>query len=126
MDIKYKKIQFYLVEDLKIALEEYIVEKDLDRLNVTINNLSRSIVLDWLENPILDIEKIFYKYTWDKKERRKLITIFLKDEEKIIDIKRRYVKDYIRKIQSPNMLVANIIHQWAIKNIEGYGENENE
>lgn len=125
MDIKYKKIQFYLVEDLKIALEEYIVEKDLDRLNVTINNLSRSIVLDWLENPILDIEKIFYKYTWGKKERRKLITIFLKDEEKIIDIKRKYVKDYIRKIQSPNMLVANIIHQWAIKNIEGYGEDEN-
>ena len=113
-----EKLQFYIEEELRISLEEYIILNDLDKKKIDISKLCSLIVHEWMEEPILNSEDIFYKYI-EKNTKRKRTTISLTEDE-TIQIKRIFVKDYIRKIFSVNMLVVNIIEQWAIKNIRGY------
>lgn len=116
-----EKIVAYIDHDLREALEVYIIDNDLDRYKMTLSKLSNEIIKSWSENPEINDDDIFFSYRKGYAGRVKRLTIFL-DEEEFIKLNRFYVRNYLRKISSANMMIANVLEQWAIKNIKGYKE----
>ena len=116
-----EKIAVYIDQDLRESLELYIIDNDLDRERITLPKLANKIVKEWYQDPVLEDEFIFFSYRKGYSGRVRRLTIFLEEEE-YIKINRLYVRKYIRKIRSDNMMLANAIEQWAIKNIHGYKE----
>lgn len=117
-----RTIPVFIDEYLRKALEEYIIENDLDYKNMTIQKLSNQIIEEWLkEKNELDNRHIFYKNKASGKERLKRMTIYTSEEDRR-ELNRIFVRNYDGKISSMNMLVVNILEQWAIKNIKNYLE----
>lgn len=117
------KIIFLCDYDLVYALENYIIDNDLDRTeDMNLSKFINKIVKEWCEvsNYKLEDDYLFYGY---KTKGRKLrhVSVFFTPDDKLM-LNRTFVKNYIRSIKSINMFVANIIEQWTIKNIEGYKE----
>lgn len=104
------KEQVRISEDMRIALERYIVKEGLHRYNVKFTRLASIIVKEWLENPVLDREKIIYG-TVSNEPRKKQVTITLAQDEytKFYEI---FVSDYVRDCRTPSILIYNIIKQF--------------
>ncbi|MCR1952684.1 hypothetical protein NSA50_16790 [Clostridium sp. DSM 100503] len=115
------KIVFYIDHELREALELYIIDNDLDRKKVTLSKLANQIVQEWIKDPILNEKDIFFSYRKGYAGRVRRLTIFLA-EDYLINLRRFYVRNYLRKISSENMMLANVLEQWGIKNIPGYDE----
>lgn len=115
------KIVVYIDDDLREVLELHIINNDLDREKITLAKFANQIVKEWHKNPKLDEEYIFFAYRKGYSGRVRRLTIFLEEEE-YINLNRLYVRKYIRKIKSENMMIANALEQWAIKNIPAYKE----
>lgn len=114
-------IAFYIDHDLREALELYIIDNDLDRKKITLAKFANEIVNEWCIDPVLNDDYIFFAYRRGFAQRIRRLTVFLTNEE-YIRVHRIYVRKYLRNIQSLNMMFANILEQWAIKNIAGYEE----
>lgn len=115
------RIVFYIDHDLRESLEMYIINNDLDVKGMNLSKLTNKIMKDWFKDPTIDEDYIFFSYTKGYAGRTRRLTVFLSEEE-YIDINRFYVRNYLRKISSANMMLANVLEQWAIKNISGYEE----
>ena len=115
------KIAFYIDHDLREALELYIIDNDLDREKITLAKFADKIVNEWCMDPVLNDEYIFFAYRRGYAQRIRRLTVYLTNEE-YVRAHRIYVRKYLRNIQSLNMMMANILEQWAIKNIDGYEE----
>ena len=116
-----ERIVFYIDHELRETLELYIIDNDLDRKKITLSKLANQIVQEWFKDPVINEEDIFFSYRKGYAGRVRRLTIFLTEDE-FINLKRFYVRNYLRKISSENMMLANVLEQWAIKNIPGYEE----
>ena len=113
-------LTIYIDKYLKNALSKYIIDNNLDYKKITIQKLSRQILKKWLEEKrTLDDRYIFYKNKSSGKENLTRMVLYIRDEE-IIELNRIFVLNYTSKVSSMNMLVVNILEQWAIKNIKNY------
>lgn len=114
-----EKIVFYIDHELRESLELYIIDNDLDRQKITLSKLANKIIQEWYENPIINEKDIFFSYRKGYAGRVRRLTVFLTEDE-FINLNRFYVRNYLTKIASVNMLLANVLEQWTIKNIPGY------
>ena len=119
MQFNQDKMVFYIDNELREILELYIIENNLDVEKITLTKFANKIIKEWYKDPKLDEEYIFFSYRKGYTGRIKRLTVFLEESE-YINIRRFYIKNYIRKLQSENMMLANVLEQWAIKNIPGY------
>lgn len=113
-------IQFRMDSEIRILMEKYIIDNELDIEGVLLHNLIKNILLDWLENPVLDKKLIFWQskvWSRDRGSIRGNLTI---SDDDWIRLNRIYVKKYIKEVSTLNTLVYNIVDQWAYKNIEEY------
>lgn len=114
------QIQFRMDSELRILMEKYIIDNELERAGILLHNLIKKIVLEWLDNPILDENLIFWQskvWSRDRGSIRGNLTI---SDDDWIRLNRIYVIHYIRKISTINTLVYNIIDQWSYNNIPEY------
>lgn len=120
-DGRVERIDFYLDHDLREALELYIIEKDLDRTEkMTLSKFINDIVKEWCDTSGYKLDEKYKFFAYRTKGRKlRRIAVFFTEEDKL-QLHRIYVKNHLRSIKSVNMFVANIVEQWAIKNIEGY------
>ena len=96
-------------EYMRIALEKYIVQSGLHRYSVRFAKVTSGIIKNWIDNPVLDRDKIVYGAA--KQPRMKQVTIYLTEDEyrKFYEI---FVSDYIRDCRTPSILIYNIIKQF--------------
>lgn len=113
-------IQFRMDPEIRILMEEYIIDNDLDKEGILLYSLIKKIVLEWLDNPVLDENLIFWQSKVWSRDRGSLRGNLTISDEDWIRLNREYVKNYIRKISTINTLVYNIIDQWAYRNIPEY------
>lgn len=106
--------------EIRILMEEYIIDNDLDKEGILLYSLIKKIVLEWLDNPVLDENLIFWQSKVWSRDRGSLRGNLTISDEDWIRLNREYVKNYIRKISTINTLVYNIIDQWAYRNIPEY------
>lgn len=116
-----EKIVFYIDHELRETLELYIIDNDLDRKKITLSKLANQIVQEWFKDSVINEKDIFFSYRKGYAGRVRRLTIFLTEDE-FINLNRFYVRKYLTKIASVNMMLANVLEQWAIKNISGYEE----
>lgn len=118
-----ERIDFYIDPDLREALELYIIDNDLDRQKkMTLSKFINDIVRKWCETSGYKLDENYKFFAYRTKGRKlRRIAVFFTPEDKL-QLHRVYVKNHLRSIKSVNMFVANVVEQWAIKNIEGYKE----
>ena len=103
------KIPVRVNESMRVDLEKYIFNSGLYKYRVKFNGLASKIIIDWLENPILDSNKMTYGKAEDPRTDK--FTIYLTDEE-YIKFYEIFVSDYVRDCRTPSILIYNIIKQF--------------
>lgn len=118
-----ERIDFYLDQDLREALEIYIIDQDLDRKKqMTLSEFINGIIKNWCESSKYELNEKYKFFAYRTKGRRlRRVAVFFTPEDKL-QFHRIYVKNYLRSIKTINMFIANIVEQWAINNIEDYEE----
>ncbi len=103
------KIPVRVNESMRVDLEKYIFNSGLYKYRVKFNGLASKIIIDWLENPILDSNKMTYGKAEDPRTDK--FTIFL-SEEQYTKFREIYSKKYSEECRSPSILIYNIIKQF--------------
>lgn len=112
-----EKIAIRITEEMRIKLEEYIVIKGLHRKKIRCSKLANDIIIKWLEQPVLNKDKLIYGTSNEARTSR--VTINLTKEESIRAYE-IYVAKYIRECRSLNILLYNVLLQFIDKNFEDF------
>ncbi|CAM2078032.1 MAG: hypothetical protein NSGCLCUN01_02220 [uncultured Clostridium sp.] len=111
------KVSIRITEEVRVRLERYIVMKGLHRNKIKYSQLANEIIREWLENPILDKEKLLYGSSNEARTNR--LTINLTEEENIKAYE-IYVDKYIRECRTMNILLYNVLLQFIDKNFNDF------
>lgn len=76
-----EKIAIRITEEIRVKLEEYIVKNGLHRKKIKYNQLANDIIRKWLDEPVLNKDKLIYGTSNEARSSR--VTINLTTEENI-------------------------------------------
>lgn len=115
-----KVIDIYISNNLKSALNKYILKSGLDLDGITINKLIASVIKEWVYRASIDRNKIIKATRKDKNgEEWSRIGISL-DSEIFYRFNSLYLIKYFKYFTTKRALALNIVEQWAEKNIHDY------
>lgn len=111
------KVAIRITEEIRIKLEEYIVIKGLHRNKIRYTQLATQIVREWLENPMLNKEKLIYGTSNEARSSRVTINLTIEENIKAYEI---YVSKYVRDCRSLNVLLYNVLLQFVDSNFSNF------
>lgn len=112
-----EKIAIRITEELRVKLEEYIVMKGLHRQKIKYNQLANDIIRKWLDEPVLNKDKLIYGTSNEARSSRVTINLTTEENIRVYEI---YVDKYIRECRSLNILLYNVLLQFVYNNFSDF------
>lgn len=112
-----EKIAIRITEELRVKLEEYIVMKGLHRQKIKYNQLANDIIRKWLDEPVLNKDKLIYGTSNEARSSRVTINLTTEENIRVYEI---YVAEYIRECRSLNILLYNVLLQFVDNNFSDF------
>ena len=112
-----EKIAIRITEEIRIKLEEYIVKNGLHRQKIKYNQLANDIIRKWLDEPVLNKDKLIYGTSNEARSSRVTINLTTEENIRLYEI---YVDKYIRECRSINILLYNVLLQFIDANFDDF------
>ena len=112
-----EKIAIRITEEIRIKLEEYIVKNGLHRQKIKCNQLANDIIRKWLDEPVLNKDKLIYGTSNEARSSRVTINLTTEENIRVYEI---YVDKYIRECRSINILLYNVLLQFIDENCNDF------